>query len=1576
MYKKILSPLLAVALMLLLFVNIKPVGAATLLSDDFTGTTIDTAKWNELDASGAGGTSGNVQQNGSLTVANSFTASTWGQTALYSKDTFDSTGLEVQALLAPTSDTLLGYGDYNFQSTGTSAFIVDIQAGGNTLALSWTNGGFDGATSCGSDTATKTYKIKIVSGGFEVYKNGTLLCTHSTSVTITNKAVFLEAAAAAATFDDVLVTGTAVLTEPGAPTSLVADPGSTQVGLVWSAPASNGGSAITDYIVQYKLSSEPTTWTTFADGTSTTTTATVTGLTNSSSYDFRVKAVNTIGTGTASSTVTATPTAPTVPGAPTGVGASPGNTQVSLSWTAPVVTGGSPITDYKVEYKLATEPTTWTLFVDGVSTTTSAIVTGLTNGLSYNFRISTINAVGTGTPSATGTATPVSIGNVLTDSFTGTTIDTNKWTEVDPLALGGTTGKVQQNGSLSITDSYTGGQWGGTALVSNETFNATNLEISADIVAGSSPLLGYGDYLFGDINSKAYLLYITSPGSGILALTWSLGSYESVSCGTASAGVANYKMKIISGGFEVYKDDVKLCTATTSVVINNKPVFMENASTASTFDNLVVYGTASVHTVPDAPTIGTATPDNHAASVTFTAPSNNGGAAITSYTVTSSPGGFTNSGSSSPITVSGLTNGTSYTFTVTATNSVGTSTPSAASNSVTPNPPAAPDQVTGVEATGVNQQVLLNWAVPGIGGAAISDYIVQYKLSSADSWTTFNDGTSTANKTIVTGLVNGSAYDFKVSAVNSGGTGTASTPVSASPKEISTLAFVITGESNSGGIGPNADATSQELAPHHAVQITNLTSGSFLYEDLDIGTNNLRDHDGLGGYYDTSHGFELQLANVTEANAWPDNPLVYLTKTGHGGSQVAQWTVGNGSGYWTKFLQRINAAKTQLPTDRQWVVWMSLGINDSIAGTPTSTWKTAMIAHINKIKAELPGAIIIMTEFQSMPAGSGYPAYNAVMDEIAASQANVFTVDSTGAGTDGANHWLYAGLKTMVNRMTTVTQNALGLVYPGKPTSLNVTPSGTSASLSWTAPVASGTSSITDYKVEYKLASASTWTVFADGTSTSTTANVTGLTGATNYNFRVSAVNSSGAGNAVTTSSSTTDATAPVISNDGVASMDPSNTAVTITWDTDELASSMVEYGLTTAYGRTTAEADTSPRVLNHSVELTSLLPCAVYHFRVKSNDANSNLAVGSDIYFQTDGCTAGVTDTHESTIDTTVGGTLELVTGSKSIGLGVPAGATGSDANFQIKKVISGDALVATGIPTGFILSGDHTYDLKAFDDVDSSVTSFSEPITITISYSNSDVVGIDESSLVIYHYSGGIWTPLSGCVVNTSANTITCTTSSFSFFALFGTAKASGGTTSGSFGYHPVGTNIIDSTGTIYTLTADGKRRPYTSAGAYLSYGFNTWLNVVPARSADLTLSVGSFIPPRDGSIVCSDRGTDKGTCYLITGGKKAGFTSGTVFKGLGFSFTNALYGDVSFMETTNNIATVDEAHRMGVLINNKGTLQIVGDNSLIGIPSMDVLASWGYNTVTSVLANAKDTLYSQTKVLATRLAGVLGY
>jgi hypothetical protein len=95
-------------------------------------------------------------------------------------------------------------------------------------------------------------------------------------------------------------------------------------------------------------------------------------------------------------------------------------------------------------------------------------------------------------------------------------------------------------------------------------------------------------------------------------------------------------------------------------------------------------------TVPAAPTSVVANPGISGASVAFTLPISDGGSPITSYTVTSRPGGITVIGDASPIVVSGLTNGVSCTFTITAANSYGFSAPSAASNVVVPSPAIAP----------------------------------------------------------------------------------------------------------------------------------------------------------------------------------------------------------------------------------------------------------------------------------------------------------------------------------------------------------------------------------------------------------------------------------------------------------------------------------------------------------------------------------------------------------------------------------------------------------------------------------------------------------------------------------------------------------------------------------------------------------------------------------------------------------------------------------------------------------------------------------------------------------------------
>jgi hypothetical protein len=156
--------------------------------------------------------------------------------------------------------------------------------------------------------------------------------------------------------------------------------------------------------VQYRTTAGPGAWNTFAHTASTSTAITVTGLTNGTSYDFQVAAVNSVGTGPYGTSFTASPVAPTVPGAPTaviGVGAA---ASVALSWTVPASNGGAAITDYTVQYAVSPPGTAWNTFSHTASTSTALTVTGLTNGTAYVFRVAAVNSVGTGSYSTASSA--------------------------------------------------------------------------------------------------------------------------------------------------------------------------------------------------------------------------------------------------------------------------------------------------------------------------------------------------------------------------------------------------------------------------------------------------------------------------------------------------------------------------------------------------------------------------------------------------------------------------------------------------------------------------------------------------------------------------------------------------------------------------------------------------------------------------------------------------------------------------------------------------------------------------------------------------------------------------------------------------------------------------------------------------------------------------------------------------------------------------------------------------------------------------------------------------------------------
>ena len=223
-----------------------------------------------------------------------------------------------------------------------------------------------------------------------------------------------------------------------------------------------------------------------------------------------------------------------------------------------------------------------------------------------------------------------------------------------------------------------------------------------------------------------------------------------------------------------------------------------------------------------APTAVTATAGNAQATVRFTVPASTGGSTITGYTVTSATGGFTATGTASPITVTGLTNGTAYTFSVTATNSKGAG-PAGTSNSVTPATVAGVP--TSVTATAGNAQTTVSFTAPASNGGGT---ITVYTVTSAPGGFT---ATGAASPITITGLTNGTAYTFTVAATNAAGKGADSAASNSVMPTIPPITFTVFPTSGDHGkIAPATNLTvvasataSFVITPDSGYQIATVT---------------------------------------------------------------------------------------------------------------------------------------------------------------------------------------------------------------------------------------------------------------------------------------------------------------------------------------------------------------------------------------------------------------------------------------------------------------------------------------------------------------------------------------------------------------------------------------------------------------------------------------------------------------------------------------------------------------------------------------------------------------------------------
>ena len=231
------------------------------------------------------------------------------------------------------------------------------------------------------------------------------------------------------------------ITPPGAPNLDNVTPAHNKVDLLWRAPSSDGGSAITGYRIEHS-GDGGLTWeaSDVAIGdiakAGTTYTYSITGLFTGTAYRFRVSARNANGVGVPSAVLTATTS--TSLGAPTGLMArANGPTQIDLSWTAPANDGGVAVTDYKIEVcaqataARCDTDSDWSELDSGtVSTATTYAHTGLTAGTTRHYRVSAINSAGTGDASAVASATTVSA-VVPPGAPTGLTARANGQTQID-----------------------------------------------------------------------------------------------------------------------------------------------------------------------------------------------------------------------------------------------------------------------------------------------------------------------------------------------------------------------------------------------------------------------------------------------------------------------------------------------------------------------------------------------------------------------------------------------------------------------------------------------------------------------------------------------------------------------------------------------------------------------------------------------------------------------------------------------------------------------------------------------------------------------------------------------------------------------------------------------------------------------------------------------------------------------------------------------------------------------------------------------------------------------------------------
>ena len=472
-------------------------------------------------------------------------------------------------------------------------------------------------------------------------------------------------------------------TAPGAPTSVTAtSTGATTANVSFTAPASNGGATITSYTATSSPGGITGSISQAGSGT-----IAMTGLTAGTAYTFTVTATNSAGTSAASTASNSTTTVG-APSSPTSVTAtSTGATTANVSFTAPTSNGGATITSYTA----TSSPGGITGSISQAGSGTIAM-TGLTAGTAYTFTVTATNSAGTSVASSASNST-TTVGAPTAPTTVVATATGKRSATVSFAAPASNGGSVVTSYTATSTP---GGITQTLAQATGGTFNFDGLQpgtaytfaVTATNAVGTSAATTSNEVkLEALIEASITSLTYTDDGTGTAGkLAWA-GKYIDLICYTGNKSSYPYPFNY-SG-----------CTPTydgTSSTWNGSLVnLIPGTKYSATIYALSADGVGESKTIEFTTTTVTApakvksvvakATGKRSATVSFATPEDDGNSPITSYKVVASPGNKSQTlsqASGANVTFSDLEPGTDYTFTVTATNKIGSSLP-VLSNSVT-----------------------------------------------------------------------------------------------------------------------------------------------------------------------------------------------------------------------------------------------------------------------------------------------------------------------------------------------------------------------------------------------------------------------------------------------------------------------------------------------------------------------------------------------------------------------------------------------------------------------------------------------------------------------------------------------------------------------------------------------------------------------------------------------------------------------------------------------------------------------------------------------------------------------------